>query len=232
MTSIRNPVRGPARAQRLPCLVLWTVALTAACAGRGLPASADPVTAAAAIDRTAPDQPLQAVFDWVILDGGARFTGSGVARIAPPYRARLDLFGPRGDGYLSAAAIGDEIRLPPGTPSVPLPPPALMWAVLGVVSPPSAAVLVGTRVEDDRTELHYDVDGSRLRYTLVAGRVRSARWQGGGRQMALELTGSAEHGLPRSALYRDASGGTEMKLDLEKVDHVESFPPDTWIPDA
>lgn len=228
MTSTRTSTR----TRPLPFLALLAAALAAACAGRGVPKTADPGVAAAAIDRTAPDRPLQAVFDWVILDGGARFTGSGVARIEPPYRARLDLFGPRGDGYLSAAAIGDQIRLPPGTPAVPLPPPALMWAVLGVVSPPSDAVLVGTRVEDDRTELYYDVEGSRLRYSLVAGRLRSAQWQGGGRQMALELSGSAQHGLPRSALYRDASGGTEMKLDLEQVDHVESFPPDTWMPDA
>jgi hypothetical protein len=125
-----------------------------------------------------------------------------------------------------------EIRLPPGTPNVPLPPAAMMWAVLGVVSPPGEAVLTGTRVAQDRTELYYDVDGSRLRYTLDAGRLRSATWQGGGRQMGLELSGAAEHGLPRTALYRDAAGGTEMRLTLDSVDHVESFPPDTWIPDA
>lgn len=202
-----------------------------ACASRGIPATLDPELAAAAIARTAPDRPLQAVFDWTMLDGDARFTGSGAARIEPPYRVRLDLFGPRGDGYLSAAAVGMEVRLPPGAPSVPLPPAALMWAALGIVSPPQEARLVGTSATGDRTELYYDVDDSRLRYTLVDGRLTGAVWRGGGRQMAVELSGATQSGLPGTALYRDAAGGTELRLNLERVEDVQSFPPETWIPD-
>lgn len=211
-------------------LALVGVAVSA-CASRGLPETLEPHVAAAAIERTAPDRPLQAVFDWVMLDGGARFTGSGAARMEPPYRVRLDLFGPRGDGYLSAAAVGMDVRLPPGTPSVPLPPPSMLWAAFGVVAPPDEARLVGTTVAEDRTELYYDVGGSRLRYTLVEGRLRSATWRGEGRQMALELSDAVEHDLPVSALYRDAGGGTELKLSLERVDDAEPFPPGTWVPD-
>lgn len=201
-----------------------------ACAGRGVPETVDPGAAAAAIERTAPDRPLRVVFDWRILDGEARFSGSGVARIEPRYRARLDLFGPRGEGYLSAALVGKELRLPPGTPTVRLPPPSMIWAALGVVAPPEEAMLVGTRVSAERTELYYDVGDSRLRYTLVEGRLRTARWEGAGRSMAVDLSGAVEPGLPRQAFYRDAAAGTELMLNLEEVDEVESYPPDIWTP--
>lgn len=186
--------------------------------------------AAAMVDRTAPDRPLRVVFDWTILDGDARFTGRGVARIEPAYHARLDLFGPRGDGYLSAALVGHEVRLPPGTRAVALPAPAMMWAVLGVVAPPSDAILVGTRVEGDRTELHYTVGESRLRYTLEGGRLRGTRWDGGGRRMAVDLEGTMEPEVPSRAHYRDGSGNTELMLEVEQVDEVESYPEDIWVP--
>lgn len=203
----------------------------AACAGRGVPETMDPGAASAAIERTAPDRPLRVVFDWALLEGEARFNGSGAARIEPPYRARLDLFGPGGEGYLSAALVGSELRLPPGTPAVQLPAPAMMWAVLGVVSPPEDAVLIGTRVDPEGTELYYDVEESRLRYTLVEGRLRSARWDGDGRRMTVQLTGILAPDLPREALYRDATAGMELKLDVEEVHEVESHPPRIWIPD-
>jgi YD repeat-containing protein len=107
----------------------------------------------------------------------------------------------------------------------------MMWAVLGAVVPPDDARLVGTRSAADRTELYYDADGSRLRYVLVDGRLRSASWDGAGRRMAVELSGVVEPGLPRSAFYRDASGQTELKLELKRVNEVESYPPDIWVPD-
>lgn len=202
------------------------------CATSGLPETLDPDVAAAAIRQTAPDRPLQAVFDWVILDGEARFTGSGAARIEPPYRARLDLFGPTGEGYLSAALVGKDLRLPPGTPAERLPPPAMLWAALGVVTPPDEAVLVGTRVTAERTELYYDVGESRLRYTIAAGRLVSARWDGPGRRMTLALEGRVEPGLPREAFFRDPSAGMELKLNVETVDEVDPYPPEIWRPDA
>jgi YD repeat-containing protein len=183
------------------------------------------------VARTAPDRPLQVVFDWTALDGSARFSGSGAARIEPPYHARLDLFGPRGEGYLSAALVSNDIRLPSGTSAVALPPAAMMWAVLGAVMPPDDARLVGTRSDAHRTELYYDAEGSRLRYTLVDGRLSTATWEGAGRRMAVALTGLVEPGLPRDAFYRDASSHTELKLTLNRVSEVESYPPDIWVPD-
>lgn len=210
---------------------MGVAAALAGCSARGIPETRDPGLAETAIAETAPERPLRLVFDWTILDGEARFSGRGAARIQPPLRARLDLFGPRGDGYLSAALVGSEIRLPPGVEAPQLPPPALMWAVLGAVAPPDGAALAGTRVEDGRAELHYDLgDDGRLRYTLQDGRLRQVLWEGKDRRMVVELRGSAGHGLPREAVYRDWSGYTELMLNLERVDEVEPYPPETWSP--
>ncbi|MGK7313253.1 MAG: hypothetical protein ACN0LA_13545 [Candidatus Longimicrobiales bacterium M2_2A_002] len=216
---------------RLGSLVL--VVMAAACAGRGVPETVDPVVAERAVRETAPDRPLRAVFGWRALDGQARFSGEGAARIEPPYRARLDLFGPRGEGYLTAALIDREIRLP-GEPEVALPPPAMLWALLGVVRPPADAVLEGTRVtadgEAEERELYYGVDGSRIRYVLVGGRLRSAEWTGGGRRMIIELAAGSDGPLPSTATYRDWSRNTELHMGLEAVEQVEPYPPEIWTP--
>lgn len=204
--------------------------LLSACAGRSIPETADPAVAEEAVAATAPERPLRVVFSWRALARDARFHGSGAARIEPPYRARLDLFGPNGDGYLSAALVDQELRFPPGTAAVQLPPPGMMWALLGVVAPPAGAELRGTRVEPGRTELFYAVDGGILRYDLRGGRLAAAEWEGNGARMDVRLDGAAEHDVPRRALFRDLSAFTELELNLEQVDEVEPYPPDIWTP--
>ena len=97
-------------------ITLAALAITA-CAGRSIPATLDPPVAEDAIAETAPDRARRVVFDWRMLDGDARFSGRGVARIEPPYRARLDLFGPGDETVLSAALVDQDVRLPPGSPS-------------------------------------------------------------------------------------------------------------------
>jgi hypothetical protein len=212
-----------------PLFVLVLVAL-AGCAAHAPPTTVDPATAADAVAATQPDRPLRVVFEWRALEGEARFNGRGVARIEPPYRARLDLFGPRGDTYLSAALVDDQIRLPPGVQAVQIPPPALMWAVLGVVLPPAEAVLVGTRQDPERAELHYELEGGTLRYVLEGGLLRSVRWDGAGRRMTVELRGQAGYGLPTQAVFRDQAAVTELMLNLESVDEVDAHSPDIWWP--
>ena len=205
----------------------------AACASGGIPGTLDPEVATRAIAETAPDRTLRVIFDWELLDGGARFTGDGVARIQPPYRVRLDLFGPRGDGYLSAVAVGMELRLPAGAAEAPLPPPTLMWAVLGVVRPPDDARLAGTRTSVERTEIWYDLADATLRFVLQDGRLRSAVLRGDGRHMAVELSGRAASGdLPGTAYFRDPSGGTELRITVDQTDEVDAYPPEIWIPDV
>ena len=205
---------------------LVLMALLPACSARGVPDTLDPDAARRAIAATAPDRPLRAVFGWRIRDGDARFSGDGAARIEAPYRARLDLFGPNGEAYLSAALVEMDLRLP-GEPDRALPPPALIWSVLGVVRPPDGAVLLGTRDADGEVELHYDVDGSRLLYVLRDGRLRSVDWRGRGRRMVVELTGAGNR-LPAQASYRDWSQNTELQTELETVEEVDAYPPEIW----
>ena len=206
----------------------WIIVVTllTACSTRGIPDTLDPDAARLAVEATAPDRPLRVLFGWRILDGGARFSGEGAARIEPPYRARLDLFGPNGEGYLSAALVGTDLRLP-GEPDRALPPPAIIWSVLGVVRPPDDAILLGTREVEGRVELHYGVGESRLRYVLQDGRLRSVDWRGDGRRMVLELNG-ASGALPTEAAYRDWSQNTELHTELETVEEVDPYPPEIW----
>jgi hypothetical protein len=206
------------------------IVATAACAPFRIPATLDPVAADRAIEATAPDRPLHVVFAWQALEGDARFTGQGVARIQDPYRARLDLFGPRGDTYLSAALVGAELRLPPGVAAVPIPPPALLWAVLGVVAPPPGARLAGTRERGATLELYYETDDGVLVYVLEGERVRSARLEASRRRPRVDLSGQALHGLPAQAVYRDAAAAVELMLNLERADEVDPFPPEIWQP--
>ena len=213
-----------------PVAMALVLGLASACAGRSIPDTADPEAAAEAVETTAPDRPLRVIFSWRAMERDARFDGTGAARIEDPYHARLDLFGPSGDGYLSAALVDHELRLPPGTQGVRMPPPAMMWAVFGAVAPPAGATLRGSRQEAGRTELFYDVDGGLLRYDLRGGRLAAAEYEKGGARMDVRLEGQAEHGLPRRAVFRDWAGHTELELNLEQVDEVEPYPPDIWSP--
>ncbi|HEY8484862.1 MAG TPA: hypothetical protein VIL13_09640 [Longimicrobiales bacterium] len=191
---------------------------------------ASPSVAEEAARAIAPDQPLRIVFDWTLQEREARFSGRGVARVEPPYRARLDLFGPRGDTYLSAAVVDDEVRLPPAAArAAAIPPPTLLWSALGVVRPPEGATLVATAQDGDRTRLEYVEGKDRWRFLLEGGRLRQAELDraGAGRQ-TVELKGEAALGLPREAVYRDWAQYIELNLTLVEAGNVEPFPPEIW----
>lgn len=192
-------------------------------------APADPAIAAAALAGTAPSAPVHAVFGWKLEEPSTRFTGRGVARVTAPYRARIDLFGPRGEAYLSAVLVEDELRLPPGAPSGLVPPAPLLWSALGVVRPPGDARLVETSVRGERTVLGYDTEQGSWRYTLESGRLVSVQHEahGGGRH-TVTLTPDATAPAPRTAVYRDWLAYRELTLELEQADHVEGFSPDIF----
>lgn len=210
--------------------MVWVAAILGltACSLNQAPSTVDPAAAEQAIRVTTPRAPLRAIFRWRVLDGEARFSGEGAARIEPPYRARLDLFGAHGEGYLSAALVETELRLP-GTADAVLPPAAMIWSVLGVVRPPEAAVLQGTRQRGTVLELYYTTEDGRLRYTMDGERLRSAEWRRGGGRMVVELEGGMR-GLPETASYRDWANNTELHIELESVEEVEPYPPEIWTP--
>ncbi len=224
------------RARRRAGVALLGVAWAGACSHGGpeqaAPQPPDPTLERWAVHATSPaGEPLQATFTWRLQEKEARFGGQGVARIEPPDHARLDLFGPRGDAYMAAAVVGDELRVPSGVDPDIVPPPALLWTVLGVLRPPQDARLVATRGDTSHLELAYEGASGKWSFTLDAGRLVAARWQpdGGGRH-GVELTPSPQSALPAEARYRDWLAFRELVLELEDVKHVTGFDPEIWSP--
>lgn len=194
----------------------------------------DPVVAQAIIDSTALRRPMHIVFGWNFTEENARFSGQGAARVQPPYHARLDLFGPRGETYLAAAAVADELRLPPGLPDAlksVVPPIALLWSALGVVRAPEGATLDLTSQSGDTTTVGYARNNERWRFRAVRGRLQYAEWQGPDRgRRTVELRGTGPHDLPAVAVYRDWLAFRELTLTLDRANETAGFPPDTWQP--
>jgi hypothetical protein len=214
------------------------VVVLAGCASANQPTGQQsppqPQLAQQLIDSTAIRRPLHLVFSWTYTDESARFAGRGATRIEPPYKARLDLFGPRGETYLAAAAVADELRLPPNLPSglaSIIPPTALLWGGLGVLRPPQGAALELTHQSGDTLIVGYGRGEEHWRFRSIRGRLQYAEWNGpnAGRR-TIELRGVGAHGLPAVAVYRDLQAFRELTLTLEQVNEAQPFPPETWYP--
>jgi hypothetical protein len=225
------------------------VAVLTACAaasGTAAPASPEPAvpaetgvdaavqdSIAAALRRaTTPSSPKQARFAWSLDEAGSRFSGSGVARYVAPERFRLDLFGPRGETYAAAALVGEQPRVPPQVAErFKLPSPALLWAAVGVVRPPSGARLASATDQGGRVTLRYDLGAEgTLEYRAQGGRLVSVRrTKSGGVQETVELERGA-NGALRSARYRNTPAYRTLNLTLEQSSDAASFPDDIWSP--
>src|SRR5690554_4374916 len=220
---------------RIPRRILAALPLlAAACAARGATRTEqppDPALAREAAEATAPRRTLQILFDWSARERDARFSGRGVARVQPPYHARLDLFGPRGEAYLTAALVEGDLRLPAAAQDAPVPPPPLLWSVLGVVWPPAGAELLATERDGETVRLEYGRGAERWHFRLEGGRLRFAEWRpaGGGRH-TVELGADSVDGLPREARYRDWAAFVELVLMLDTVEDAAPFPPEIWTP--
>ena len=59
-------------------------------------------------DQTGLESPIRILFVWELNDAGVGVKGRGVARVAPPYRARLDLFLDNGELVIKAALVDGE----------------------------------------------------------------------------------------------------------------------------
>lgn len=213
------------------CMIsVVVIASIAACGGRAELASGPVVPAheTEAVAGTALDQPLHVLFSWTLNEPDGRFSGRGATRLQPPSRARLDLFGPRGEAYLTAALVDMELRLPRGAPDTALPPPALLWAALGVFRPPPDARLTGTAREGESTRLDYARDDERWTFRLEAGRLRSAEWVRRDGRRTVELEGETQHGLPRRTVYRDWPAFRELRLTVDEVNESEGFLDEIW----
>lgn len=192
-----------------------------------------PELAAAAIEASKPVRPLRVLFSWNYQDESMRFNGRGALRYEPPYRGRLDLFGPRGESLLRAVVINDEMQIPPGVPQQLLPPVSLMWVTVGVLRQPPGSTLELTLRNGDTLTIGYARGPERWRYKLVNGHVRYGEWTGpGSGKRTIATRGTAAFGLAAEAAYRDWAAFRELKLTLEQVNESDPFPPDTWSIDS
>jgi hypothetical protein len=220
---------------RRPALLVAFLAATSCTGSPGLPPGPTIDAREVALLReadTKPERPLRAVFQWRINEGGARFSGQGVIRMEPPYRARLDLFLNNGEPILQAALVDDELRIPPGAPPGLVPPAPLLWVSLGVFRPGRSSTLVsGATVGSSGISLRYRIaEGGEATFGFTDGRVAGGELLRGGR---VEETLSVEWGeepdvVPKSTLYRNLTAFRELEIEVDSFEFVESYPPDIW----
>lgn len=200
-----------------------------------LDAGVQPRDVATATERaTRIDRPYTVVFGWRLNDSGRRVGGRGVARLAPPYRARLDLFTENGETAAVAALVAEEVRLGAGVEEELVPPPPLLWASLGVLHPGREASLLGAGAADGAgILLRYGLeDGGELRFRVAERAVRGAEVIRGG-HVVERVRVEDESGLdrfPREANYRDLTAFRELTVTLESAERVPSHPEEIWHP--
>ncbi len=194
----------------------------------------NPAADAASLERsTELDRPVRIDFRWELNEAGSRVQGDGVARIEPPYHARLDLFLENGESVVSAALVDQELRLPYGAPDDILPPVELMWGTLGVFRPLDGTRLIGgDRLEGDARRLRYRHEsGTEFHYEVAAGTVRGLELLEGDAVLQwVRLTASAGDRYPESATYRNLVDFRELKILREEVRPAEPFDPAIWDP--
>lgn len=194
----------------------------------------DPSLVASALEeRTRLEEPLQLIFEWQANDGGVRGRGRGVARVEPPYKARLDLFLDNGETALRAALVDGALRLPPGAPDDMLPPPDLMWGALGVLRPDAAAELQGgDRLEDGSVRLRYAYpSGIELHYQVSDGVLTRIDQIENGRVVQEVTLSFAEEGrYPTEATYRHRTEFRELRMTRESLEAVPPYDARIWNP--
>ena len=228
------------------------LALVSACAGAGGtgtgspgPTPAAPATsegrlaadvgaeALEAEQRTRPGRPGRLTFRWRAREPDFRGSGVGVARIEPPYRARLDLFLDNGETVAIAALVNDELRIPRSLPTELVPPAPLLWAALGVFRPGNGAEMLQGTIEQGAMVVRYRLrSGSQVRFRLRDGGLVDAELLERGSAVERVLV-SGTHGesvYPAVATYRNLADYRELELRLESVEYVDPFPSDIWTP--
>lgn len=186
-----------------------------------------------ALQSTMPDNPVQITFDFRLKEADLRFSGRGVARVQPPYRMRIDLFSSRGESLFRAVLVGSELRVPLGVPLDLAPPPALLWAALGVFRPDAEQRLLGGRGSGEgATTLHYrGSETEELRFRLVDGGLTRAEILEGGHlieEVDLELDDS--YSTVIETVYRNRALFVELTFTLQSVENVDAFPDEIWDP--
>lgn len=183
-------------------------------------------------ERTRPTRPTRLDFRWRAREPDFRDSGFGVARVEPPYRARLDLFLDNGETAAIAALVDDELRIPESLPTELVPPAPLLWAALGVFHPGGTAEMLQGTIDRSTMEVEYGLPaGRQVRFRLRDGALVDAELrERGSAVQRVFVSGSGGAAFPAEATYRNLADYRELELTLESVEHVDAFPQDIWTP--
>jgi len=176
--------------------------------------------------------PSRVDFQWSLSERSLRVAGKGVARLEPN-KARLDMFLYNGANVVTIALVDDDVRVPPGQMFNVLPAPPLLWAALGVFRPDDSMTLLGGEaLGEDVVRLRYRLDdGAELRYRIRGGRVQRVEIRENGRVVhSVTLTLEDGYEYPTEARYRHISAFRELKVQIDSVKTVESYPARIWDP--
>lgn len=186
-----------------------------------------------ALEVTRPENPIRILFDWRVKEADLRFNGRGLARVEPPYRVRLDLFTPGGETLFQAALVEGILRIPPWAPRELAPPPALLWAALGIFRPdPDLGLLKGREGGEGGVILLYGGDDDvELRFRLKDGSLtRAELYRKGHLAEEVDLSLDTSTGEVVETVYRNHALFLELTFSLESSENVTTFSPDIWYP--
>lgn len=165
----------------------------------------------------------QLVFDWELDDRDMSGRGEGVARIAGPDSARLDLFLAGGFGSGAAVLIGDSLQMPGGgLPRRFVPPPPLMWAALGRVAVPAERDTIA-RVDGELLRVDIGTPPSWRLTFRHDSLVRLERVRNGRIVEWVERNGATVH-------YRSEEARRALLLTIKRVQEVPAFDAAIWGP--
>ena len=165
----------------------------------------------------------QIVFDWELEDRELSGRGEGVARVAGPDSARLDLFLAGGFGSGAAVLIADSLQVTGGSLARRLiPPPPLLWAALGRVAIPAVRDTVA-RVDGELLRVDIGMPASwRLTFRRDS-LVRVERVRGGRIIEWVERSGAIVR-------YRSEEARRALLLTIKRVQEVPPFDASIWGP--
>ena len=208
-----------------PYLMAVLLCVGTGCAPRARPLEGAPAPATRVPSGQLPSGRTQTSFRWEYEEPDLSARGEGVARVAPPDSARLDLFLGGGFGGGAAVLVGDELRLPGGADGIRryIPPPPLLWAALGRLAvPPSPDT--SARVDGDI--LRADIGRDPVWRATFAGEqlVRLERIDDG------RITAWVARETEQRVRYRDERSGRTLTLTVERRENAQDFDPRIWRP--